>query len=263
MPAIRLGDKPPLRPENWSVTVSVPDGADVADSGLLLAMARDAAPPGYYAVAAVPLSPETIRLHLWPAEWLSVAMTFDPDAGLATGLRPQLLAPIDADDLERYFDDDDYVGQEKLDGRRLLVEVGAAGAGVRGMTRRGRVTPMPVAVADWARRLGQDFQGGLLVDGELVGDTLVAFDMLAFEGVSLRDTGYCSRLVLLETVVGRDAVRPIRLIETAGGTDAKRALVARLRNESKEGVVFKHVSARWRPVRDQADEQDVYVQFSF
>ncbi|MCC6743190.1 MAG: WGR domain-containing protein, partial [Acidobacteria bacterium] len=188
------------------------------------------------------------------------AVARSADEGRSTGIEPQLLTPIDEGDEVRYVDDGEYVAQEKFDGRRVLVEAGPEG--VRGINRRGLVIPLPARVAACAERLGVA-AGGMLVDGELVGDTLVAFDLLEAGGVSIRYSGYCSRLVLLASIVGDGADEPIRVAETASGADAKRTLVARLRAGRKEGVVFKHAASKSRPGRGGTDHRDTHVKLKF
>lgn len=58
-----------------------------------------------------------------------------------------------------------------------------------GINRRGLETSVPGPVRDTVARAGHD----LLIDGEAVGDTLHAFDLLEIDGTDLRSTDYLDR----------------------------------------------------------------------
>jgi len=165
------------------------------------------------------------------------------DEGRVTGYAPQLLEPIEEADLDTYLSDDAYLAQEKHDGRRLMVR--ATTGEIIGINRRGLSVTLAPDIAAQAERINRESGGnGILLDGELVGNTLVVFDLLELDGIPIREAGYRSRLVLLDSLLGRDLSGPISGVVTVAGQRAKTELVERLRNEGREGVVFKHEASR-------------------
>jgi bifunctional non-homologous end joining protein LigD len=161
-----------------------------------------------------------------------------------TGILPQLLNAIDESETRRYLADARYWAQEKFDGRRILVR--RAGDTVTGVNRLGLSTGLPKSILDHARGLGTE---GWLIDGEAVGDNLYVFDLLESSGLDLRSRPYLDRLGALAALCGGGPGAPIRLVETATSTAAKRAMLGRLREENKEGIVFKRQDTPHSPGR--------------
>lgn len=155
-----------------------------------------------------------------------------------TGIVPQLLNPVDeeAGEVRHVLDDDDWVAQEKHDGERRMVSV-CPDQGVVGINRTGMRVPLPVCVAD---HFTPDKAGRTLVDGEIMGERFVVFDVLEHAGKCLRKLPYRERLDRLRVAVndGADVV----VVETATGA-AKRTLAQAVREKSGEGVVFKRLDA--------------------
>jgi bifunctional non-homologous end joining protein LigD len=147
------------------------------------------------------------------------------------GYLPQLLNAIDGGELDALLDDPRWVMQEKYDGKRCLVR--KSGDAVEGINRRGLVVALPATVAETAASLVNTF----VIDAELVGGTLYAFDLLEQDGRDHRALAYADRyaalIALLASSARGDALRPV---ECFGD---KRAALARIRAERGEGVVFK------------------------
>jgi bifunctional non-homologous end joining protein LigD len=159
-----------------------------------------------------------------------------PGVRADTGLRAQLLNPIEERDAEAYLADDAFCAQEKFDGRRMLVR--KSGADISAANRDGLSTGLPDAVANALSSVA----GGFVLDGECVGEVFHAFDLLD-DGADLRSHPYVLRLGALRAKFCRlgDSVR---VAETATGA-AKRGLLAALKAGGKEGVVFKDLRAPW------------------
>src|SRR5687768_10147093 len=87
-----------------------------------------------------------------------------------SGILPQLLNPIDEDQIEKYLTSTDWVMQEKFDGKRLLLL--KQGNAVRGINRKGLFVGIPETIRMDAQRIEGDF----LIDGEAVGEVFYAFD---------------------------------------------------------------------------------------
>lgn len=151
---------------------------------------------------------------------------------------PQLLNPVDEADAEKLVASDGWWAQEKFDGRRVVVHQRPGGV-VVGTGRTGQLVGLPKPVVEAVQQLNA---ACCLLDGELVGVTYHAFDLLDRDGRDLRPAPYSIRHAALVDLV--DLVDPcpadcLRYADTATTTAAKRALVDRLRRDGAEGVVFK------------------------
>lgn len=160
----------------------------------------------------------------------------------STGTLPQLLNPITADEVEALLNDDRFLLQEKFDGRRTLIQISSSG--VRGINRNGLTIDLPETIAHTASAYGQE----LLLDGELLGEIYIAFDLLEANGENLRNLSCQSRLTQLTQICTRLAY-PIQLAETVHGSKAKKAYYQKLLEKGKEGAVFKDANAHYAPGR--------------
>ncbi|MBV8226758.1 MAG: DNA ligase [Verrucomicrobia bacterium] len=155
----------------------------------------------------------------------------------STGITPQLLNPIDSTELSSFLGNPQFVLQEKFDGRRALIRL--LDGEVEGINRSGLVFALPEAIAQAVAGAGVT---SLLLDGELLGDGFVAFDLLELEGTNLRERTYESRLALLTSLSGLFGA-DIRLVETAITAKDKRKLCDSLLAGGREGVVLKDINA--------------------
>ncbi len=171
--------------------------------------------------------------------------------GRATGIYPQLLEPVtDTYALGRLLVDPLYCAQEKHDGMRLLLR--KRGETIDGINRKGLVVSVPATVAREAARLPGDF----LLDGEAVGDTLHVFDVLENNGVDHRGLPYICRLEVLRELVLMHGTTSIVPVYTACQAREKTHLYARLRQQFKEGVVLKLLTARYTPGKTSGSAAD-------
>jgi bifunctional non-homologous end joining protein LigD len=160
-----------------------------------------------------------------------------------TGVVPQLLNALDDEvEIHSLLADDDWIAQEKHDGERRMVRKTAGK--VQGINRTGMVVPLPVSVADHFGNLSHD---DFLIDGEIMGDRYVVFDVLEEAGKDLRKKSYTGRTANLPALVGQHP--DITPVVTAAGSSAKRALADQVRARLGEGVVFKLASAAFAPGR--------------
>ena len=127
--------------------------------------------------------------------------------------------------------------QEKFDGRRALIRL--LDGEVAGINRSGLVVALPEAIAQAVAGAGVT---SLLLDGELLGDGFVAFDLLELDGTNLRERTYELRLALLTSLSGLFGA-DIRLVETAITAKDKRKLCNSLLADGREGLVFKDINA--------------------
>ena len=134
----------------------------------------------------VPLETATQLFHKLVAS--KVAKGYQPDGqsakpyqqsggeGRDSGIRCQLLNPVEKEDVPRLLIGRTHCLQEKFDGRRLMVR--KQGDEITGINRRGLV----IAIPDPIREAVEHIPFDVLIDGEAVGDTLHAFDLLEVKG---------------------------------------------------------------------------------
>jgi bifunctional non-homologous end joining protein LigD len=174
----------------------------------------------------------------------------------ATGILPQLLNPITSDEAARLVIDPGWCLQEKFDGRRTLLRKEADGT-VSGINRQGLVVSLPETFITAAAAL----PGSFLLDGEAMGDALVAFDLLELDGGDLRSLPCRERLLLLLQLVPLGG-SPVHAAETACEPTHKAELLERLRVGNKEGAVFKRLAAGYTPGRPTTGGDALKLKFT-
>jgi len=156
-----------------------------------------------------------------------------------TGVYCQLLNPLKESDVTELINNDDWWAQEKHDGKRMLIHKADK---ITAINRRGLSVGAPDIILNHARKLGRTY----LVDGEAVGERLLAFDLLEVDNRDIKPTPYKQRLSELENL---GLTGSIVVVETAKTTVEKQELYYRLRSEHAEGIVFKQHSAPYSPGR--------------
>jgi bifunctional non-homologous end joining protein LigD len=154
-----------------------------------------------------------------------------------TGNVPQLLNPIDEDEVEKYLKDPAWGAQEKKDGKHVMVA--RKGGKVTASNRKGLQIGIPETVVE-----SLEWDG--LFDGEMIGDVYHVFDCLEWDDASLVTCGYKSRYAALSKV---EFGHCVKLVPLAVTEKEKRDLYARLKKENKEGIVFKRLDAPYSPGR--------------
>lgn len=160
----------------------------------------------------------------------------------STGILPQLLNSVSAEEAARLVTHAAWCMQEKFDGKRMLIR--KTTKGIAGINRKGLIVALPEPVVLAAH----DIPGLFILDGEAVGNTVVSFDLLELDGVDYRAMPYRSRLFALMQIVPGHGPH-LRSAETAYDTAHKAELLQRLRTDNKEGIVFKRLDALYVPGR--------------
>jgi bifunctional non-homologous end joining protein LigD len=174
-----------------------------------------------------------------------------------SGILPQLLNPIEEAEVELLLRDDNYCAQEKFDGKHLLVR--KQDDDLEGINKKGFVVGLPQTVADELRSVA----GSFIPDGESIGDDYHAFDLLEYNGENLRLLPYRIRLARLIDLLllTRADFKHIRLVQTAFSTRQKTELWERLRQENREGIVFKRLDAPYVPGRPNSGGPQLKFKF--
>ena len=154
-----------------------------------------------------------------------------------TGFRPQLLNPITEEEVEAYLLNDRWCAQEKFDGKRMLLR--KQGSTITAANRDGLSIGFPQAYAAALANVPGDF----VIDGESVGETFCAFDLLETTGDDYRVLAYKVRLGVLAWRLGGLGAS-IVVAETVKGSN-KWLFLQTLKAAKKEGIVFKDMDAPW------------------
>jgi bifunctional non-homologous end joining protein LigD len=166
-----------------------------------------------------------------------------PKEDRVTGLLPQLLNPIDEQEVKRLLKDPAFCLQEKFDGRRVLVRKNQAE--IHGINRKGLLIGLPETVFQTVNSIPSNF----ILDGECIGDLFHAFDLLEWDAEDCRTRPYQYRLVKLSKLLNRPNLKHIRWVETMTDAANKERMFRHLQSERKEGVVFKRLDAPYTPGR--------------
>lgn len=154
-------------------------------------------------------------------------------SGQVSGILPQLLNPMEEDDLEYFISSETHWMQEKYDGKRTLLR--KVGQTVEAINRKGLVVDIPSALERETALVDCDF----ILDGEAIGDALFAFDLLSYNGDDLRSCPYIERMNILQHIAGQYFEQYLQLAKTAKLQENKRKLYDELKAARREGVVFK------------------------
>jgi bifunctional non-homologous end joining protein LigD len=163
-----------------------------------------------------------------------------PRAIDATFVQPMLLNFIDDQAAESYLKNDGWIAQPKHDGIRIQIHHEAGK--VTAFARSGNPRALPAHVVDAVKKVGRH-HGRLVIDGELVDDTVYVFDVVMCAHADVRSRTYVERLELLWKMIpveGRLMSSP-----TALSTVEKLAMLKTLREGGAEGMCFKRASAKY------------------
>jgi len=174
--------------------------------------------------------------------------------GIDSGIRCQLLNPVEKEDVPRLLTGRTHCLQEKHDGRRLMIR--KQGDTITGINRRGLVVAIPGPIREAVLQIPLD----VLIDGEAVGDTLHAFDLLEVKGHDLRQRRYLDRHAGLLMVIPPNQPA-LRWVSTSIDPNDKIEIYEELRATKREGVVFKEVDAPYSPGRPNSGGTQLKYKF--
>ena len=164
-------------------------------------------------------------------------------ANQVSGLLPHLLNVIDETAARRLIHSDDWIMQEKFDGRRLMLR--KTGNQVEGINKLGLVVSVAETIVAEALKFEQDF----ILDGEVIGDNYHAFDLLSVNGDDIRDKECVYRVCELGSTLLSQRREHIHLVPTWIDAEDKADALQQLRDDNAEGAVFKRNDAPYRAGR--------------
>jgi bifunctional non-homologous end joining protein LigD len=166
-----------------------------------------------------------------------------------TGLRPQLLNEIEEKELEKYITDPLWCAQEKYDGvRRMILKTRDA---VIGTNRKGLSIPMSAEINSQLIQLDPDKK--FVLDGEAIGDSVYIFDLV-------NELPFKARYKMLAEWYPLDG-NFLKLAPVAWTTKEKRDLLARLKKDNAEGIVFKKIDSLYNPGRPNSGGDQLKFKF--
>jgi bifunctional non-homologous end joining protein LigD len=163
------------------------------------------------------------------------------------------LAEINEEDAGTYVKSLGYYMQPKIDGQRRQLRY--ANGVYTGYNKLGNPVPVSQALAaDLALLKLQSF----FLDGEIVGDDYIAFDIFMANGKEVSGAPYSQRLELLELLPKRKARSHFIVIPTWKTVVAKREALKCLKEERAEGAAFKNTNM---PYHAGVSTQDFKLKF--
>jgi bifunctional non-homologous end joining protein LigD len=153
----------------------------------------------------------------------------------------QLLTSIDRAEMERLLADEAWLLQPKFDGVRVRLE-SRTGARPRGISRTGKPITLPQTVVDATLSL----PSRLVLDGELIGDDYICFDLLQYGDNAIWRLACEFRISYIEAIWGgKNPPRRILPVVSAFGVQDKQTLYRSIHENGLEGVVFKRRDAAY------------------
>lgn len=158
--------------------------------------------------------------------------------GNDSGIRCQLLNPVEGNEINQLLSNTTHCLQEKFDGRRLMVR--KQGDIITGINRRGLVVSVPDSICQAVEEIPFD----VLIDGEAVGNKLHAFDLLEVKGNNIRQRRYIDRYAALLQILPRKS-KALRWVTTVVTPADKTRHYEIIKNAGREGVVLKDMDAQF------------------
>lgn len=165
------------------------------------------------------------------------------------GFLPQLLNAIDANEVPAIINDPAYGMQEKMDGERRSAVILQEGE-VIGLNRRAMMVRLPVTVSTELSSMYRQF-APCIVDGEMIGEMFYLFDIIRYENDDFD-------LPVNETVAQRylnlagyfcEKSQSVKIVTLFSDSADKEKLYQKCRQDGREGVVFKKLTAVFTPGR--------------
>lgn len=216
--------------------------------------------------AAVDLGPEALpdcTTLMDPAlRAAGVVPTIDFSTESSLPLRPMLAAVLPADDVSRVLDSEDWVTQFKYDGDRVVVE--AVEGRIRVLNRQGEVKTRNVGRAQLLPFTALH-RGRWVFDGEVVGRTLVLFDLVSASSDALawvtEDDPFTTRYLALSVIAellgvptaAQDTSAPVVVAPVAFGPGSKARMLTDAVVEQREGVIARRRSGVYEQGRRSMD----------
>jgi len=169
---------------------------------------------------------------------------------------PLLLNSVTLEELNNLSENKNWVFQEKMDGKRMVVCVKSGEA--KAYNKRGLEIGAPASILEEMEILAQG--NDLTLDGECLSDCFHVFDILCHK-TCLKSKPYSYRLECLEKLFGRFSGTTVQQLPTSKTKKEKSQLLEELKTSKKEGVVAKNINAIYTPGRPNSGGN--YLKYKF
>jgi bifunctional non-homologous end joining protein LigD len=160
-----------------------------------------------------------------------------------SGHLPQLSNFIEEETALFLLEDDAWLMQQKADGvRQIIIRTGDM---ITASNRKGLIIPLANTIEAAVRSIPTRGEADFVLDGEAIGDSYVAFDVLRFGGLDIRGTTARARFDVLDALLSATSHSALRKIRTAFSRTEKWKLFTALQAEKAEGVIFKRLAATY------------------
>jgi len=177
--------------------------------------------------------------------------------GFPDGLSPMLLNEVEEREGHRLLQDENWMLQPKFDGHRCWL-ISDTNGSVTGLSRVGNEKALDMAIVKAAQARTKE-NGSFIIDGELIGDTFVCFDVIETGGLDLTSLAACYRSGFIQTMwQGGKAIVPTT---TAYGQSEKSNLYAACFQQGVEGVVLKRKDAKYQSGRPNSGGNGLKLKF--
>lgn len=157
-------------------------------------------------------------------------------------IEPMLARTAQPSRLQQLLNDDTWAIEQKIDGKRMLVQV--ADREARAFNRTAQEIECPEYIA--ADFDGKPFEAEWLFDGEYLNNTYYVFDcIMAPVSDDWHQATFGTRRDLLERLFGRIRMANTVLVPQAQGLHMKTDLFKKIKDNRGEGVMFKNLNARY------------------
>lgn len=175
--------------------------------------------------------------------------------GRASGILPQLLNPITEREASAIVaHSSGWMMQPKKDGECKLLR--SEGGKVALINRKGQFIACPGELSSAVARISGDF----ILHGEHVGPIFWVFDCLSFNGGDVRALPYSTRIDMATAIVSAIGA-PFKMIPTAEGSSAMRAMWQGETLNQGEGLVFKRAMSVYKPGRPSSGGDQLKFKF--
>lgn len=165
---------------------------------------------------------------------------------------PQLLNAITLEQAEKLINDDNWMMQEKEDGRRRLIA--KSKDKIVGANRKGEIVGIETAFKTAVGTIPYD---DCTLDGEDLGSEIVLFDVV------LHNLPCHARYEILKNLFEQgDLTSVFRLSKAAFTTEEKRELFDKVKAEGGEGLVFKRKDSPYVPGRPKSGGDQLKFKFT-
>ncbi len=160
---------------------------------------------------------------------------------------------IEESEVQKYINDDEWVGQMKFDGvRRMIKSEGDTSIKPVGLNKKGIVIQLSEIINDAIVYFK------CIIDGESVGEKVYIFDILSNNGKDLTNIPLVERLKVLDSLHFGTA---LEVVKTAYTKEEKQKMYDELVKSNAEGIVFKRKDGKYAAGRPNSGGNQVKFKF--